>query len=83
MARMLLTVTWPGERPSLREVCEKYGLRPHEVDEDFGMIEIDPDAHLYTLRVDQDAAARVSEAYGDEVDGPFGDVRIGPMDARE
>lgn len=84
MAKLLFNVTWEEGTPLLKDVCEKYGFEPHELDETFGVIEIDPQDHLYTILVEQEAAQRVSDAYNSEhsepgLEGPFSNPRIEPL----
>ena len=85
MARVLLNLKWEGEPPTLDAVAERYGIDPADLDSEFGVIEIDPDEHLYTISIERSAAERVSKEFegSDEVEGPFGDVRIEPFDLQE
>ena len=52
----------------------KLGLTGHELDDDFGVVEIDPAHHQYAVLVDGCAAERVKGASG--VQGPFSNPRI-------
>ena len=51
--------------------------RPEEIDAEFGVVPIDPDNHLYTVLVDEQASARVAGQPG--VEGPFSNPRIEPF----
>lgn len=77
MPRLLFNVTWEQGQPSLEQVREKYGFGPEEIDQDFGVIEIDPQDHLYTVLVDQEAAQRVRKRMGKgPLEGPYSNPRI-------
>ena len=52
------------------------GLTPEEVDPGFGVVNISPAEHLYTILVEEAAAARVGDA--DQVEGVFSNPRIEP-----
>jgi hypothetical protein len=82
MGKMLYTVTWDEGQPTIKQICEKYGFKPEEIDQKFGVIEIDPAEHLYSILVDEAAVGRLQgrpdlEAAG--LEGPFADVRIEPF----
>ncbi|HEX8928677.1 MAG TPA: hypothetical protein VGA45_07185 [Actinomycetota bacterium] len=64
------------ERASLEEVRRLLGLREDEVDPRFGVVNIDPNEHLYTILVEQEAAERVRDAA--PVRGVFSNPRIEP-----
>jgi len=71
MNRVLMTVQLPG-RPSLAAARRKLGLRPDEVDESYGLVEIDPAQHLYALLVDADAAEDKGGGWANPRIEPFG-----------
>jgi hypothetical protein len=52
------------------------GLTSEEVDPGFGVVNISPAEHLYTILVEEAAAARVGDA--DQVEGVFSNPRIEP-----
>lgn len=74
----LMTVTSPGGRPSLAEAARQLGLELDALDADFGVVVIDPEGGLYSVRVD---ASKVSADFDPEK-GPFSDPKIGPMRPR-
>jgi hypothetical protein len=79
---MLFSITWEQGDPSIEEICQEYGFKPQEIDAQFGIIEIDPEDHLYSILVDQEAALRVRNQLGEgvsDIEGPFADVRIAPF----
>lgn len=79
MQFMLYTLEWKAGEPSLEEVLQKFTLQPDEVDTNFGVMKVDPEAGLYCIMADSDAIARItgSEAMSDSaVSGPFSNPRI-------
>lgn len=73
---VLLTITVsPGE--SLDEVAARLGIETDQIDQTFGLIEIDPDQHLAAIRVTPAAAAAIQGT--PEVCGPFSDPQIAPF----
>jgi hypothetical protein len=74
----MLTVPAGPEAPSLEEVAARLGVRPDQMDPDFGVVLIDPGRHLYTVLVDEDVAARAA-ASAEDVGGPHANPRIEPL----
>ncbi len=82
MAKLLFNVNWEEGKPSIEQICKKYGFKPDELDAEFGVIEIDPEDNLYSILVDQEAAQRVREQLGidtPDLEGPFSNARIAPF----
>jgi hypothetical protein len=77
MAGVMVTLRLPPEQATLEEVRRLLGLSPEEVDPAFGVINISPAEHLYTILVDEAAAARIANA--DPVEGVFSNPRIEPF----
>lgn len=75
MARVMVTLRLDPEQASLDEVRRLLGLAPEEVDPRFGVVS--PAEHLYTILVDQEAAARIADA--PQVEGVFSNPRIEPF----
>ena len=76
MAKLMVTLRLDPEQASLEAVRRLLGLAEGEVDPGFGVVNISPAEHLYTILVDEAAAARVQDAA--EVEGVFGNPRIEP-----
>ena len=72
MSKSLFNIIWDRQQPSVEQVCERYGLQPHELDAQFGIIKID-EGNLYSILVDEDAVERVREQFSDDasIEGPF------------
>ena len=76
MAKVMVTLRLQPEQASLPQVRRLLGLAPEEVDRSFGVVNISPAEHLYTILVEEAAAARVGDA--DQVEGVFSNPRIEP-----
>jgi hypothetical protein len=76
MATVMVTLELDPERASLEEVRRLLGLREHEVDRRFGVVNISPAEHLYTILVEREAAERVRGA--GPVRGVYANPRIEP-----
>lgn len=73
----MMTVELDPDSATVDKVAERLGLEPGEIDADFGVVPIDPDNHLYSVLVDEQASARVAGQPG--VEGPFSNPRIEPF----
>jgi hypothetical protein len=60
MSKVLVTFNSPDD-PTVTDVIDRFVLDESEIDRDFGVIEIDPNQHLFTALVERDAAARIRE----------------------
>jgi hypothetical protein len=76
MASVMVTLRLDPGRTSLEEVRRLLGLAADEVDRRFGVVNINPSEHLYTILVDQQAAERIKDA--EPVQGVFSNPRIEP-----
>lgn len=79
----MISIRWREGKPTVEAVCAKLGLKPDELDPRFGIVEIDPKDHLYTILVEHAAAKRIESKPDEEVEGPFSNPPIGPMGAPE
>jgi len=73
----MLTLTLEPGEATLEAAARKLGLEERELDPDFGVVEIDPAAHRYTVLVDEGAAEQASRVPG--VEGPYANPRIEPF----
>ena len=71
---LMLVKGTPGA-PSLADSASVLGVAVADLDSVFGVVTINPDRQLYSVRVD----ARKLPEGGDPEDGPFSDPRIEPM----
>jgi len=80
MAKLMMTLRWKDEAaPTLASVASKYGISTDDLDERFGVVEIDPRERLYTILIEAEAAGRIDPRYRDDLEGPFSNPRIEPM----
>ena len=77
MAKVMVTLRLDPERASLDEVRRMLDLGEDEVDPAFGVVNISPAEHLYTILVDEAAASRIAGA--EPVEGVYGNPRIEPF----
>ncbi|MFN0277225.1 MAG: hypothetical protein ACKVRN_01345 [Pyrinomonadaceae bacterium] len=80
MSKMLYSVNWKGEKPTLAQVAKKFGFDRKDVDEDFGVVEIDPQDSLYSILVEETAIASKDKK---NIEGPFSNPRIEPFGLEE
>jgi hypothetical protein len=73
----MVTLRLPTGPASLEEVRRLLDLGEDEVDGGFGVVNISPAEHLYTILVEEAAAARVRGQ--DPVTGVFSNPRIEPQ----
>ena len=76
MPRVMVTLRLDPEQASLPEVRRLLGLAEDEVEPTFGVVNISPAEHRYTILVDEAAAERIADAPA--VEGVFGNPRIEP-----
>jgi hypothetical protein len=84
VAKMLFTVTWPAGKPTLKKIMKRYGLHADEIDDEFGVIEIAPQTHQYSIMVEEEAVKRylddsAKNADDEDIRGPFSNPRIEPF----
>ena len=79
MAKVMVTLRLDPEQASLAAVCRLLGLEPDEIDAGFGVVNISPAEHLYTILVDEATATRVRGA--EPVQGVYANPRIEPFGA--
>ena len=77
MPRVMVTLRLDPGQATLPEVRRLLGLDADEVDPAFGVVNISPAEHLYTILVDEPAAARLEGV--PQVEGVFGNPRIEPF----
>lgn len=60
MSKVLVTFNCDDD-PTVSDVMERFSLEASEIDPDFGVVEIDPERHLFTALVEPTAAARIRD----------------------
>ena len=77
MVKVMVTLKLDPEQASPAAVRRLLGLEQGAVDESFGVVNISPAEHLYTILVDEATAARVRGA--EPVRGVYANPRIEPF----
>jgi len=76
---VLVTIAYRGaRRPSLATAARLLGVRPEDLDPRFGVVVIDPERRLASVRVRASALPADLAARG-SLEGPFADPKIGPF----
>lgn len=76
MSKLLFTIRWVENNPSVEQVAERLKIRAEDIDSDFGVVPIDPERFLYSILVEEKGIGGTN----DEILGPFANPRIGPFD---
>jgi hypothetical protein len=79
MSKVMVNIRATGPAPTLADLRCKYDLSEDEVDETFGVVEVDPSEHVYTVLVEESAAAKITGNEEWAVEGPFSNPRIEPF----
>ncbi len=77
--KVMVTIESHGSPPTLAEVIERYELAADEIDHEFGVVEVDPEARLYVVLVAPEAAARIRPNDQWQTEGPFSNPKIEPF----
>jgi len=66
---------------TLAAAAKRLGVESGDFDPDYGLVETDPDDHLFTVRVsaEKEATVRAALQSDDPAEGIFGDPRIEPF----
>jgi hypothetical protein len=83
MNRVLYSFNWQGKKaPNIQDLEQKFDLKKSDLDEEFGIVLIDPEKSLYSILVNQDIVTKLTGYQGD-LRGPFSNPRIEPMNLQE
>jgi hypothetical protein len=74
MPGLMMTVTVPGNAPSLAEAAQLLGVAEAALDHTFGVVAVDPRHGVYTVLVDDKVASTIAAGPA----GPFSNPRIEP-----
>lgn len=78
MPKVMVNLSGLERAPTLAEVQSRYGLSSDDLDAEFGVIEVDPQEHVYTVLVDERAAAKITGGSA-TASGPFANPPIQPF----
>ena len=83
MSKVMVTVRADRSTSlSVDDLVQRFHISHSDLDEDFGVIEIDPKDHAFTFLVEESAAKKIVKQADAEVSGPFSnpvieDFRVG------
>ena len=77
--KQMMTIKLPPDEANLDEVRRRMNLGPEEIDNDFGVVSIDPKKNLYAVMVEEKASQKLSEQNPKGVKGPYSNPRIEPF----
>jgi hypothetical protein len=77
MATRMVTLRLDPADATFAKVCAKFGLAKGDVDESFGVANLDPDKDLYAILVNDAVAGRLEGKGG--VAGAFSNPKIEPF----
>jgi hypothetical protein len=73
---VLMVVKGEKGAPSLADAARQLKVTTEDLDASFGVVAVDPDRQLYSVRVRAD---RVKPDESSEYRGPFSDPEVGPV----
>jgi hypothetical protein len=79
MAMVMMTLQCKGEPPTVKAIRERFSLAETEIDASFGVVEVDPEEHLFTFLVEEGAAAKIQPGGDWAVAGPYANPRVEPF----
>ncbi len=79
---VMMNVQCLENEPSIDVVAEKLNVTASAIDTKFGIILVDLERHIYTVRVDKDQLPK-DMPQSEEVSGPYSDPKIAPFGTPE
>ena len=79
---VMMTVRGLAENPSVEDVAKMLGVPVSAIDAKFGIIIVDVERHICTVRVDSDQLPKDTE-HSEGVSGPYSDPKIAPFGTPE
>lgn len=79
MSKVMVTITALDRPPTIADLRRRFKLSEEQIDESFGVVEVDPEEHVYTVLVDAGAAARITGNEEWTAEGPFSNPPIQPF----
>lgn len=77
MPKMMVTLRLDPDDASISEVRKKLGIKPEQIDESFGVIDVSPQEHLYAVLLDEEVATAVRDK--PDVEGAYSNPKIEPF----
>ena len=75
---VMMNVQCLDDKPSIAVVARKLNVTASAIDTKFGIILVDLERHIYTVRVDKDQLPK-DQQQSEEVSGPYSDPKIAPF----
>jgi hypothetical protein len=79
MSKVMMTIK-SNHVPSLEELQKQFELQVDDVDQSFGVIEIDSEQQLYTFMIEESKAIQLKDRFCDqgwlEYSGPYSNPKI-------
>jgi hypothetical protein len=79
MAKVMMTIQTTDSAPTVEELRHRYALAEDEIDPAFGVVEVDPAQHIFTVLVEESAAAKMAPTERWKVAGPYANPSIEPF----
>ena len=80
MAKIMVSFQVEGPAPTIADLRQRYSLSDDEIDATFGVVEVDPQACIYTILVEESAVEKIlPDGPITDVEGPFSNPRIEPF----
>jgi hypothetical protein len=79
MPKSMFTIQGSEQKPTLDEVRQRYGFAREDLDESFGVIEVDSRDHTYAVLAEHGPLARLTPETARRVEGPFANPKIAPF----
>ncbi len=83
MAKVMVTLKGGAQPPTVEEIRRRFNLDLDDIDESFGVVEVDPANHIYTVLIEEHVAERLQPDDDWQFEGPFSNPRIAPFDLAE
>jgi hypothetical protein len=80
---VMMNVQCPEDKPSIAVVAQKLNVSVSAIDTKFGVILVDLERHIYTVRVDKDQLPKEMQQQSESVSGPYSDPKIAPFGTPE
>jgi hypothetical protein len=77
MAKVMFTLELDPEEATVEHVRKRLGLEGDALDQDYGVVCIDPERSLYTILVEEGAVPELEGAEG--IEGPYSNPPIEPF----
>jgi hypothetical protein len=86
MSKLLYTLTWSGAQPTVADIEAHYHLDHADIDHDYGVVLIDPQAQQYAVMLEESAVERISGSRIERdpgIKGPYSNPPVEPFGLQE